>query len=322
MLALVCAGSAAVGINAIMGAKEQTNTVTILVAAEDIPRGKALQENMLKTKSVREEDLREGAVLDKDKQEILLRVASMPFVKGDWIVETKLLRKGARGGPVSLIPPPDPAKNKYYRNVVIKTPSLAAGGAGYIVPGDKVDVLLVMNNQATGAGSSGSTITTLLQNVLVSAVGSQMDAPKESKVDAKEVNEVALIVTTDEAQLLTAGMLEGKLHLTLRNPDDDQKAPTKLMQLVDVQKHQGEVNQKIEQAKQEAEKAATEKYEEKIAALKKQVENLQAQLKAKVETPAVNVTPDSKPSDTKTISVIRGGDVRQIPVYIQGSSGN
>src|SRR5437588_600815 len=80
--------------------------------------------------------------------------------------------------------------------------SPASGGSGLILPGNKVDVLLIPS-QATIESQTG--IVPVLQNVEVWAVGSRLEAPSDNKLDSKELKDVTLLVTPDQATTL-AGM--------------------------------------------------------------------------------------------------------------------
>jgi Flp pilus assembly protein CpaB len=60
-----------------------------------------------------------------------------------------------------------------------------------------------------------------VQNVEVWAVGSRIEAPAENKVDSKELKEVTLLVTPDQATTLVTVQDKGSFHLLLRNPNDN-----------------------------------------------------------------------------------------------------
>ena len=104
--------------------------------------------------------------------------------------------------------------------------------AGFILPGNKVDVLLTVDDisgitkvgiqGSSGGGSSNASTTTLLQNVEILAVDQKTTAPAENKIDAKELRSVTLLVTPQQANELGLAQNKGKLHLALRNLDDSQ----------------------------------------------------------------------------------------------------
>src|SRR5262249_19197290 len=104
---------------------------------------------------------------------------------------------------------------KGMRGFTIPTPNISAGVAGFILPGNKVDVLLTVDGNRT---------VTLLQGLEILAVDQRVEAPAENKVDAKELRSVTLLVTPDQAAKLALGQNKGVLHLSLRHPEDEARA--------------------------------------------------------------------------------------------------
>ena len=102
------------------------------------------------------------------------------------------------------------------RAFTIHTPSVASGVGGFVLPGNKVDVLLTMD------GKRGSLTTTLLQNLEILAVDQRIDAPADNRIDPKQLHSVTLLVTPDQAAKLGLAQNKGSLHLSLRNHNDDQ----------------------------------------------------------------------------------------------------
>ena len=116
----------------------------------------------------------------------------------------------------------------------VKVPDVAQGVAGFILPGNRVDVLLSLGEiSGTNETGGGSTIT-LLQNVEILAVDQKMDAPSENKVDTKDLRSVTLLVTPQQANRLDLGQNKGMLHLALRNREDNEAAQTKPATLIDL----------------------------------------------------------------------------------------
>jgi pilus assembly protein CpaB len=139
----------------------------------------------------------------------------IPLLKGENVMAGKLAPKDSARGLAALIP-------KGMQAITIQTPNVATGVAGFILPGNWVDVLLTFNNQGTPT-ASGSTIR-LLQHVEILAVDQRVDAPMDNKVDVKELRSVTLLVTPRQGALVALGQNKGTLQLALRNPRDDQDA--------------------------------------------------------------------------------------------------
>ncbi|MGI6295654.1 MAG: Flp pilus assembly protein CpaB [Armatimonadota bacterium] len=85
--------------------------------------------------------------------------------------------------------------------------------AGFVQPGDHVDVVATYNR-----GDSAYS-ETILQNVELLAVGQKIKAGERETVQ-QERKTATLIVTPDQAQLVTLAENQGKLRLVLRNPND------------------------------------------------------------------------------------------------------
>jgi pilus assembly protein CpaB len=123
------------------------------------------------------------------------------------------------------------------RAFTIHTPSVASGVAGFVMPGDHVDVLLTMNGEHNDGTGGGSTIT-LLQNIEVMAVDQRIEAPAENKVDTNLLRSVTLLVTPDQSLKLDLGQNRGMLHLSLRNPEDLEDAKTRMATLTELRYRQ------------------------------------------------------------------------------------
>jgi pilus assembly protein CpaB len=211
--ALACAGVAAVGVNQVLsGAGSSSASVqSVVVAKMEIPRGTTLTADFIESRPYPKSMLPEGAVVLPD--DALGRTALHHMVKGELLLEAKLAPKGSKGGIASLIPPG-------MRAIAIQIPNVATGVGGFILPGNKVDVLVTMNDDGRESRHSQST-STLLENVEIIAVDQRIEAPAENKVDAKEMRSVTLLVTPEQAAKLNLGMNKGTLHLSLRNPTDE-----------------------------------------------------------------------------------------------------
>jgi pilus assembly protein CpaB len=94
---------------------------------------------------------------------------------------------------------------------------LASSVSGFIVPGDRVDVLVTVDQQ--GGGMQEAITKTILQNMEVLAAGPKTQQ-KEKEDKPSDMQTVTLLVDPVGAEKLANGMHEGKVHLTLRNPED------------------------------------------------------------------------------------------------------
>jgi pilus assembly protein CpaB len=227
VLALVFGGSAAMGVRQYVGVGQppKPETVSVVVAATSIPRGMLVSNDLLRTRDYPKDLVPAGAILKMEDASGRSAYASM--VKDEPVLESKLSPKGHRGM-ASLVP-------EGMRAFTITTPNVSAGVAGFILPGNRVDVLLTVAGGGTDDFTGGGSTTTLLQNVEILAVDQRIEAPAENKVSANELRSVTLLVTPSQAAKLTLGQTKGTLHLTLRNEQDKMAAKVAPTTVRDIQ---------------------------------------------------------------------------------------
>jgi pilus assembly protein CpaB len=232
VLALVFGGSAAIGVNILFN---QPNTaslndsVAIVVARGDIPRGVLVSPDQVKTRNVPKELVPDGAITNPE--EVVQRVALNSLVKEEPFIERKLGPRNGGRGLAPLVP-------TGMRAFSIQTPHVATQVAGFILPGNKVDVLLTMDGRGPNDQTGGGFTSTLLQNVEILAVDQRLEAPAENRVDTKTLHSVTLLVTPDQANQLDLGQNRGTLHLSLRNPGDTGPAKSQPATLANLVMHQ------------------------------------------------------------------------------------
>ena len=182
----------------------------------------------VKTREIPKDHVHVRAITKLD--DALNRAAMTPLIKDEMLLEDKLAPKGSRGSMAWVTKPG-------MRAFTIHTPSVSSGVAGFVMPGDHIDVLLTMSGDDKDGTGGGSTIT-LLQNLEVMAVDQTIEAPAQNKVDANTLRSVTLQVSPDEALMLELGQNRGTLHLSLRNPEDVKDAHTKPATLASLRLHQ------------------------------------------------------------------------------------
>lgn len=164
---------------------------------------------------IREADLRlgdwTGAVPDgviQKKEEIVGRGVVSPILGNEPFVESRLAPKGGGAGLAALIP-------KGMRAVAIRVNEIV-GVAGFAVPGMRVDVL-VSGNPPGGALTGGMT-RTVLQNIEVLSAGQNFQKDAEGKPVSVQV--VNLLVSPEQAEVLSLASTQSSIQLVLRNPLD------------------------------------------------------------------------------------------------------
>jgi pilus assembly protein CpaB len=98
------------------------------------------------------------------------------------------------------------------------------GVAGFVIPGTKVD-LLIAGTPPKGNGGLGDVTKTLMQNVEVLSAGQNIQKDAEGKPIS--VGVVNMLVTPEQAEVLSLASSETRIQLILRNPMDKEETNTK-----------------------------------------------------------------------------------------------
>ena len=149
-----------------------------------------------------------------DRQQAIGRGVIATIYEGEPISSARLAPKGAGAGLSAMIPIGK-------RAVALKIDQVV-GVAGFVVPGMHVDVIIAGGNSDNS--HNGILSRTVLQNIEVLSAGQKFEKTAEGKPqDAQVVN---LIVTPDEAEVLSLASSETKVQLVLRNPLDVKEEKT------------------------------------------------------------------------------------------------
>jgi pilus assembly protein CpaB len=188
------------------GSSNNERGVPVVMAADDIQVGTKLEAHQVHVVTLPQSAVPPGAF--SATSQVLGRGAILPVSKGEFILPSKLAAVNAGTGLPSMIPQGMRAVSVRVNDVV--------SVAGFVQPGTHVDVL------ATGQGSGNDRqTTTVLENVLVLAVGKSLD--RNPLVDAQTAPVITLAVSPDDAQKLALVSQEGRIQLSLRNPMDTRK---------------------------------------------------------------------------------------------------
>lgn len=209
LLALVAAWLAAAWLEpaAATGASQGNERRAVVVAAVEIPFGEQIKNTQLKVIAWPRELVPEGAVAKIE--EATGKIATRALFPGD-IVTTQRIAEHAGGSHLSALI----GENK--RAVSVRVDDVV-GVAGFLLPGNRVDVLGVIRIPNTNRVDA----YTVLENVIVLAVDQDI-TPEENK--PKLVRAVTLELTPQQAERLVKAANEGKIQLSLRNPLERQAA--------------------------------------------------------------------------------------------------
>jgi pilus assembly protein CpaB len=181
-------------------------TVGIVVAQVDIPLGSTINPNQVAVSPWPKESYPKDAIADP--KVVAGRVALRDFLRGEPVVESKLVPLGKSTGLLSLKVPAG------MRAFSIKV-NEAVGVGGFIVPDSRVDVVVT----TTPSPQSQEKVSKIvLEDIRVLAAG-QVIEQKENK--PVTVNTVTLALLPEEAEKLALAGNDGIIQLVMRNFTDN-----------------------------------------------------------------------------------------------------
>ncbi|MEI8144007.1 MAG: Flp pilus assembly protein CpaB [Alphaproteobacteria bacterium] len=197
----------------------QIGTVDVLVARAEIPMGKVLSEADIEWRKWPEEAAsanfvvrRAGDTSTSAIQEAIGSIARTPFVQGEPIRPGKLI-KGTRGFMSAILTPG-------LRAIAAPIDDPSRGAGAFILPNDRVDVILARRNSQAAAQSDGLThsSTTILNNVRVLAIDQVVEERNGEKTIVGRT--ATLELTPQHAEVLALARELGTLSLALRSLAD------------------------------------------------------------------------------------------------------
>lgn len=188
-----------------------TNTATVVVASQPIARGVALTPAVLKVAQYPSEYVPVGAF--RTVQEATaggVRRALRPIGANEPILPDRITGAGGRANLSAVMTPG-------MRAVTFRSNDVS-GVAGFVLPGDRVDVLLTRSVDS-GAGGADATITQVIaSNIKVLGVDQEVNETLEKPTVAKAIT---LEVTPEQAQALSLAQSLGTVALALRHISDE-----------------------------------------------------------------------------------------------------
>lgn len=181
---------------------EKRQGVQVVVAAVDIAFGQRISADNVKTVGWPRDSIPDGVF--NDPAEVVGKIANQKVVAGEAILKSRAVGQAGGSSLAALIEPTKRAVTVRVNDVI--------GVAGFLLPGNRVDVLATREMERNRAQTR-----TLLQNVKVLAVD-QTAAPEKDKPVV--VRAVTLEVDPKQAELLVQATEEGSVQMALRNPDE------------------------------------------------------------------------------------------------------
>ena len=185
-------------------AQNNVNYRNVVITVTDLTFGVKLDKEMLRVVRYPKESVPEAAFASMDS--VLGQTTKVFMSAREPVTAIKL---SSRGGGLSMLVRPTMRAASLEVNQV-------SGVSGFVLPGDRVDVLTTVDSRS---GFEDAVTRTVLQNVEVLAAGQKTEQQDNKPIT---VQSVTLLVDPQGAEILALALHEGKIHLVLRNPDDQE----------------------------------------------------------------------------------------------------
>jgi pilus assembly protein CpaB len=185
----------------------------VLVAAENLPAGTIVKTDQVRWQAWPEQGIAEEFIVEGKTPEPMKDVVSAAvrrgFTAGEPITAARLVQKGEAGFLAAALAPG-------MRAVSVKVDAVS-GTSGFILPGDRVDVMLTSQYEMSGGEQrqTKSYAEIVLADVRVLAIDQNMNDVTDEDTQAKLAATATLEVSLHDAQVIgVAGQL-GRLTLVL-----------------------------------------------------------------------------------------------------------
>jgi pilus assembly protein CpaB len=182
----------------------QQNTVQVYVAATTIPFATRIEKTQIKLTPWAKDNVPSQAFTEedtkKDPNAILGKVTQRDFYTDEVLLKPQIKEHGVGSTLSALI-------QNGMRAISVRVDDVA-GVAGFILPGNKADIISTRREGGT---------YTLLKNIKILAIDQTASTDQEKPA---VVRALTLEVTQNQAEILVHAMQDGPLQFTLRNPMD------------------------------------------------------------------------------------------------------
>lgn len=189
----------------------KVKTSLVVVAKSAIDPASRVSPEQLKTEVWHQENPPQGSF--STLKEVEGRVAGTLIMPGDLILENKLAPKGTVPGITALLSPD-------HRAMTVKVDE-ASGVAGFLIPGNRVDVVVVVAKREYDKDPRAKL---LFQNLKVLGTGQKLETRPGDKPQI--VPTVTLEVTPEQGERLALAAQEGRISLVLRGQGDQKLVET------------------------------------------------------------------------------------------------
>ncbi|MDK1383845.1 Flp pilus assembly protein CpaB [Sinorhizobium sp. 8-89] len=196
---------------------EQAPTVNVLVASKSLPVGSRLAADSIHWMAWPKDGIVDGLITEENRpgavEDLSGAVVRLPIFTGEPVRQEKIADSSSRIMS-SLLPAG--------KRAVATEITVATGAGGFILPNDRVDVIMVRKSE----GDDIYLTETVLSNVRVLAIDQQVE---ENEDGSKSVvgTTATLELTPDQSKVMTvAQQMAERISLALRSVADAQEADT------------------------------------------------------------------------------------------------
>ncbi len=190
------------------------DTVDILVAKSDIPRGQTISPADMQWEAWPASSAGGNFIRKTDRPKAFDNLTGMlvraPFVAGEPIREAKLVNSKGSGFMAAILPSG--------MRAVSTQISPETGAGGFILPNDRVDVILTPRGSRDADKGGSATSETILRNIRVLAIDQTIEEKNGQKVVVGKTATIEL--TSNQAETLALSQQLGTLSLALRSIAD------------------------------------------------------------------------------------------------------
>jgi pilus assembly protein CpaB len=194
-------------------AEAKPETVDVLVARSDIAMGQGVSPNDIQWQAWPAGASTGNFIRKSDRPDAIEslsgQIARVPFVTGEPIREAKLVNAKGSGFMAAILPHGMRAVSTLIRP--------ETGAAGFILPNDRVDVILT-RREGDNRGGGAPPSETILTNIRVLAIDQNIEEKAGQKVMTGTT--ATLELSPAQAELLVQGQAQGQLSLALRSVTD------------------------------------------------------------------------------------------------------
>lgn len=181
----------------------------VVVAVNTIPSNVKITAEMLTIKSIPTQAVHSESFTSTDK--LIGSISKVEIIKDEQVLSGRVITDVDKAALAYKIP-------QNMRAVSLPS-SEVAGVAGFINPGDKIDILVTFDKKDI---NPVTTTYTQLQNIEVLAVGSNKTTSEEKTKTIP--SSITVIVTPAQSEVIAYAVANGSLSYSLRNPVDTEKA--------------------------------------------------------------------------------------------------